>query len=172
VSKGPAGTAEWAIRPAGPADGDFIIDMALEAFNWASVVGLSRPELLGDRQLAMYGTEWPRDGDLGVVAVQGGGGIGAAWVRRFEKRDRSYGFVDRRTPELTIAVLRPFRGKGVGRSLLRALFDACRAAGVRRISLSVEHGNPAAALYLSEGFRIVSTKNRADTMVEDLPANP
>jgi len=172
LTERPAGAAEWTIRPAGAGDGDLIVDMTLEAFNWHSVVGLSRPELLGDRQLAMYATEWPRDGDLGVVAVRGGGGIGAAWVRRFEKRDRSYGFVDRRTPELTIAVLRPYRGQGVGRALLRALFDAGSAAGVHRISLSVEHGNPAAALYLSEGFRTVSTKNRADTMVKDLSAGP
>ena len=106
---------------------------------------------------------------IGVVAEAGGEGIGAAWVRRFERGDRSYGFVDRKTPELTLAVRGPWRGKGVGRVLLRSLFDAASSAGVDRISLSVEQDNSvASALYLSEGFRVVASKNRADTMVKDL----
>ncbi|HKH88052.1 MAG TPA: GNAT family N-acetyltransferase [Acidimicrobiales bacterium] len=160
----------WTVRRAEPCDGDFIIDMVVAAFNWRPVVGLSRPELLSDPQLAIYGTDWLREGDLGVVAVQEGARIGAAWVRRFEKRDRTYGFVDRRTPELTVAVLKPSRGQGVGRALLRELFDVTRSARIARISLNVEHGNPAAALYLSEGFRVVATKHRADTMLKDLRA--
>lgn len=126
---------------------------------------------LGDPQLAVYATGWPRDGDLGVVVVQASEPIGAAWVRQFEKRERTYGYVAAGTPELTIAVLLPWRGQGVGRSLLRQLFASASSAGIERISLSVEHDNPAAALYLSEGFHRVATKNLADTMVKELRAN-
>jgi ribosomal protein S18 acetylase RimI-like enzyme len=156
------------VRRAEPGDADFIIEMALEAFNWHAVVGLSRPELLSDPQLAIYGTDWSRDGDLGVIGVQQGVKIGAAWVRRFEKRDRTYGFINRHTPELTIAVLKPWRGRGVGRALLRELFVEARADGIEAISLNVEHGNPAAGLYAAEGFQLVATRNRADTMLKDL----
>lgn len=165
----PDGTA-WTIRRAEPGDGELIVDMALEAFNWRPVVGLSRPELLGDPQLAVYGTGWPREGDLGVVADLGGMPIGAAWVRQYERRERTFGFVGRDTPELTIAVVKPWRGQGVGRSMLNELFVVVGSAGIDRISLSVEHENPAAGLYASAGFKVVSSKNGADTMVKDLRA--
>jgi GNAT superfamily N-acetyltransferase len=165
----PESVARWRVRPAEPGDGELVIDMVLLAFNWRPVVGLSRLELLGDPELAKYATPWPRRGDIGVVAEEGGEGIGAGWVRRFERGDRSYGFVDRKTPELTLAVRPPWRGQGVGRALLRSLFDAAGSAGVERISLSVEQDNSvASSLYLSEGFRVVASKNRADTMVKDL----
>jgi GNAT superfamily N-acetyltransferase len=164
------GEPGWTVRQAEPGDGDFIIDMVLAAFNWRPFVGLSRPELLGDPQLAVYGVGWPRDGDVGVVAVGWDERIGAAWVRHYEKREHTFGYVDPQTPELTIAVVAPRRSQGVGRALLRRLFDECRLAGIRRISLSVEQENPAAGLYVSEGFRVVSTKHRADTMLKELGA--
>jgi ribosomal protein S18 acetylase RimI-like enzyme len=45
------------------------------------------------------------------------------------------------------------RGRGLGRSLLRALEQEARAAGVRKLHLEVERDNPSArALYLAEGF--------------------
>jgi ribosomal protein S18 acetylase RimI-like enzyme len=165
----PDGTA-WTIRRAEAGDGELIVDMALEAFNWRPVVGLSRPELLSDPQLAVYGAGWPREGDLGVVADLEGKPIGAAWVRRYERRERTFGFVGRDTPELTIAVVKPWRGQGVGRSMLNELVALARSAGIEKISLSVEHQNPAAGLYTSAGFKVLNSKNGADTMVKDLRA--
>jgi ribosomal protein S18 acetylase RimI-like enzyme len=45
------------------------------------------------------------------------------------------------------------RGRGLGRTLLRALEEEARAAGVRKLHLEVERDNPSArALYLAEGF--------------------
>ena len=72
-------------------------------------------------------------------------------------------------PELSIGVAASWRGRGLGRALLRAVAEQARARGISRISLSVERKNYAQRLYLSEGFRIVDSSDKdADTMIKDL----
>jgi ribosomal-protein-alanine N-acetyltransferase len=54
----------------------------------------------------------------------------------------------------SIAVLRRFRGEGIGAELLRECEDVFRAHNLRRYSLEVETVNePAIALYASRGYR-------------------
>lgn len=110
---------------------------------------------------------WPRPGDGGVIAVVGEQPIGAAWWRFFPEDDPGYGFVAATVPELSIAVVAPWRGRGVGRALLRAAIAAV-APHCRQVSLSVERANRAQQLYVSEGFRVVASDQDADTMVRDL----
>ncbi|HET8986041.1 MAG TPA: GNAT family N-acetyltransferase [Trueperaceae bacterium] len=56
---------------------------------------------------------------------------------------------------LTLAVAPSVRGHGVGRGLLHACYQWCRAVGVLKISLHVRANNEAALhLYLSEGFEL------------------
>lgn len=53
-----------------------------------------------------------------------------------------------------IAVLAPWRGLGVGRSILNAVEAQARKEGCCKLTLEVREDNPAAsALYESEGFR-------------------
>ena len=87
--------------------------------------------------------------------------MGAAWLRFLPAADPGYGFVAPDVPELTIGVARDWRGRGVGRALLRALAGQARSAGIRRISLSVERKNFAQKLYLSEGYRGRGLQRRA-----------
>lgn len=55
-----------------------------------------------------------------------------------------------------LAVLPPFEGRGVGRFLLQRADELARAAGFRRITLTVEIGNERArGLYLSHGYRVI-----------------
>jgi GNAT superfamily N-acetyltransferase len=98
--------------------------------------------------------------------------VGAAWLRFLPSDDAGYGFVADGVPELGIGVHPAYRGRGVGRRLLRALLAAAREQGIARISLSVERANPARRLYLDEGFRVVGGDADADTMVVDLPTVP
>jgi GNAT superfamily N-acetyltransferase len=58
-----------------------------------------------------------------------------------------YGFVDERTPELSVAVLAAHRGKGIGSRLVDGLLQ-----GVRATSLSCDPANPAWRLYVRLGF--------------------
>ena len=53
-----------------------------------------------------------------------GGPIGAAWLRLLKGDERGYGHVDDETPELGMAVLPAYRGRGVRRGArVRGLFN-------------------------------------------------
>jgi GNAT superfamily N-acetyltransferase len=169
-----AGT-RWVIRRATAEDGPFMADMLVEAANWsADWKKKSRRRVLSAPATAHYVAGWPRDTDLGVVAEADGEPVGAAWLRFLPADDPGYGFVAPDVPELTIGVAADWRGRGVGRALLRALAGQARSAGVRQISLSVERKNFAQRLYLSEGYRVVDSSDaQSDTMVKDLaPGQP
>ncbi|MBO8415991.1 MAG: ribosomal protein S18-alanine N-acetyltransferase [Proteobacteria bacterium] len=60
---------------------------------------------------------------------------------------------------LTIGIKREKQGQGLGRALLNAVLDFCRAAQAQCMFLEVRVGNePAKALYLSSGFEIVGVR--------------
>jgi GNAT superfamily N-acetyltransferase len=144
--------------------------MLVEAVNWSS----DRSKLSRERVLAAPGTRhyiagWPRDTDLGVVAEVHGERVGAAWLRFFTTADPGYGFIAPDVPELSIGVAAHWRGRGVGRALLRAAARQARSAAIGQISLSVERENFAHTLYLSEGYRIVDSSDAgSDTMLRNL----
>ncbi|MGH3432802.1 MAG: GNAT family N-acetyltransferase [Thermocrispum sp.] len=157
------------IRAATADDAEFLRNMLVEAANWPSHPQRSRAETLADPAIAHYLEGWPRDTDLGLVAVEPTHRpVGAAWLRYFPETDPAYGFLRADIPELAIGVVADRRGHGVGRLLLRALAEAARERGVGQISLSVERANPAARLYLAEGYRVVEGGEHADTMLLDL----
>jgi GNAT superfamily N-acetyltransferase len=104
-----------------------------------------------------------------VIAEADGAPVGAAWLRFLPAAEPGYGFVAPDVPELTIGVARDWRGRGVGRALLRALAGQARSAGIGQISLSVERKNFAQKLYRSEGYQVVDASDaHSDTMVKDL----
>lgn len=52
-----------------------------------------------------------------------------------------------------MGVKKPYRGKGIGRSLLHRFIDECKAGGASKVSLDTSHALvPAITLYESEGF--------------------
>src|ERR1044071_4491332 len=121
----PVAGSPWIIRRAAPGDGSFLADMLVAAVNWSPEwKKRSRRRVLSMPRTAHYIAGWPRDTDLGVLAEADGEPIGAADV-----------------PELTIGIADAWRGRGVGRALLRAIAAEARAAGIGRISLSVERKN-------------------------------
>jgi len=159
----------WIIRAAGPDDGAFLGDMLVAAVNWSPDRDLSRDQILSMPELAHYVAGWPRRDDLGVVAVAGEGPVGAAWLRFFPADDPGYGFVSADVPELSIGVAAPWRGRGMGRALLRAVAGRARSAGIGQISLSVGRQNYAHGLYLAEGYKIVDSSDaNPDTMIKEL----
>ena len=158
------------VRPATADDADVLGRMVREAAYWRP--GRERPSVdvvLADPAVGHYVEGFPRPGDDGVVAVDDDGSpIGAAWWRTFAADDPGYGFVDEATPEMAIGVEAAWRGRGVGEALLRALHDAARAAGLARLSLSVERDNPAKRLYERLGYVEVGGNAGAATMVVTL----
>jgi GNAT superfamily N-acetyltransferase len=162
--------SSWSIRRASADDAGFLTDMLLAAANWSPQwKPRSRRRVLTDPLTAHYVAGWPRPDDLGVVAEAGAEPDGAAWLRFFPASDPGYGFTAPDVPELTIGVSAAWRGRGVGRALLRAVSDAAAQAGTARISLSVERKNFARGLYLAEGFTVTDASDpQSDTMVKEI----
>jgi len=153
------------VRPAGPADGDFLAEMLVAAFFWRSDSPQGDVQsVLGRPEVAHYVRGWPRVGDLGVVA-EDGPPVGAAWLRLLPEHDRGYGFVDAETPELSIGVVPTHRGRGIGSLLLVALVGSAREQRHEALSLSVEPDNPARRLYERCGFQVVGTVDGSLTML-------
>jgi GNAT superfamily N-acetyltransferase len=170
--------SSFVVRPATAGDADLIGLMTLEAFNWdPDRTPFTMAQLLADPTLAKYVEGWPAAGEQGVIAeaeaeseATGGGPVpvGAAWWRYFSAANPGYGYVADDVPEVGIAVVASWRGRGVGRALLREIALQARAAGLSSLSLSVERANPAARLYAAEGFELVAADDSAETRVKRL----
>jgi ribosomal protein S18 acetylase RimI-like enzyme len=94
----------------------------------------------------IYAADWGKQGDVGVVGELDGRAIGACWLRLLPP-GIGLASVDERTPQLGIAVLPEFQGKGFGRELLTAALRAAKNHGYRQVSLTVHPQNPAVDLY-------------------------
>ena len=147
------------LRPVGIHDVRFLRDMLRHAYHWRLNEDTERP-------VYRYVQNWGRAGDAGVIALEGPHSYGAAWYRLFSADEPGFGFVDERTPELTIAVVPSRRGKGAGKELLEALLAQARADGFRTVSLSAEHGQT--AYYERFGFEVVRDEPHAVTMLATL----
>lgn len=152
------------VRPAGQADLEVLERMLCWAGSWRS--DELNESVLADPTVRRYLDAWGRPGDFAVVAeTQAGEPVGASWYRLFSAEDESYGFVDEKTPEVTIGVDPGHRGAGIGRALLEALADSARENGYSTLSLSVEEDNPALRLYERVGFERRSHADGAWTLV-------
>jgi ribosomal protein S18 acetylase RimI-like enzyme len=168
------------LRPADADDGPFLARMLVHAASWRPDDALTVEDALARHELAHYVEGWPRRDDRGVVAELIGhhGGfatgepVGAAWLRFLRSDDPGWGYVDDDTPELMIGIEPPFRRTGIGRALLAALVADALAAGIVRISLSVEAGNGAVELYRSLGFETEGERPDGRTMVLELADTP
>jgi len=157
------------LRDAVAQDESFIELMLLAAANWLSDRRMNLDRLRSEPNLIHYVAGWPRAGDMGVVAVDRTRlPVGAVWLRQFSADDPGYGYVSAEVPELSIGVLDEWRGRGVGRALMRAQARQARRRGLHMLSLGVERANPAVSLYLSEGWRVVESGRDSDTMVLEL----
>lgn len=157
------------IRPAVQTDAAFLGAMLVAAAQWRDRGGPPAHEVLADPAYSRYLSGWMRPGDTGAVAVDDHDDtIGAAWYRMLPRTDAGFGYVATGVPELIIGVRPIWRAHGVGRALLRQLCDQARQQGHARLSLSVDRGNFARALYRTEGFAVVQREADRDTMVKRL----
>lgn len=137
-------------------DEPFLWEMLFEAAHLAEDGETSIKAAMNHPQIAKYVRDWGKTTDLGFGAIdrETHQKIGAAWLRLFPETDRGYGYIDDRTPELAIAVLPAYRGRGVGTQLLVHLLDAAKAF-YPAVSLSARTNNPAIRLYRRLGFQVL-----------------
>ena len=108
------------IRAALPTDEPFLRQMLyLALFVPPGAARLPR-SILRDRAISKYVDHWGTQiGDSGLLVIINGKQAGAAWLRCFPASDPGYGFVDSKTPELSVALLPGYRGMGIGMQLDR-----------------------------------------------------
>ena len=157
------------IRPATKDDDDFLKTMLYEAARWnPDWPREPMAEVLDDPILRRYHEDWGRPGDGGMIAELEGMPVGAAWYRLFTADAPGYGFVDEKTPEVSIAVQPLHRRKGIGGTLLRAAMVQAREEGYQTLSLSVAVHNRSRMLYQRVGFEKVGEQGESWTMLVNL----
>jgi ribosomal protein S18 acetylase RimI-like enzyme len=152
-------------------DLEFLRAMFLETICWREDgPRRSLDDVLADPSLAKYVVGWGRPGDSGVLAVSNSDErLGAAWYRLFNEDDQGYGFVSPNIPQLGIATLAEYRGRGLGRTLMQGLIQHAMSEGRPALSLSVEEDNwRALRLYQDLGFERVGQVGNSWTMVLSL----
>jgi ribosomal protein S18 acetylase RimI-like enzyme len=148
------------LHPLTSSDQSLIWEMLYQAIHVPAGSEPPSKAILDEPDIAHYAENWGQEGDMGYKALVDGVAAGAAWLRLI----KGYGHVADDTPEMTIAVLPEYRGRGIGTSLLSALIDAA-ARSHPGISLSVIGDNPAMNLYRRMGFEIVRTDGAFYTML-------
>ena len=121
--------------------------------------------IIDEPELSRYVEDWGRSDDRAVFAVYRGEVIGGAWTRIFTRDAKGYGTIDPKIPELSIAVLPKFRGKGIGTRLLQYLISNLEH-DYQGVSLSVSKHNPAKMLYERFGFSTIQDKEESLIMVK------
>jgi GNAT superfamily N-acetyltransferase len=157
------------IRPATRDDADFLNTMLYEAARWnPDWPREPMEEVLDEPMLRRYHEGWGREGDGGVIAEIDDEPVGAAWYRVFTADAPGYGFVDEKTPELSIAVVPLHRRKGIGGTLVRAAMVNAREEGFQTLSLSVAVHNRSRMMYQRVGFEKVGEQGESWTMLVNL----
>ncbi len=143
------------IRDARAADADALWLMLTYAASMSPGGISSVEDAKRDEALRSYVEGWPREGDLGAVAVDDAEELlGAAWARPLSGPATPYKVATSDDPELAIGVVPFARGKGVGTALLAALLERA-AIRYPAVVLSVRAHNPSVRLYERAGFVIV-----------------
>jgi ribosomal protein S18 acetylase RimI-like enzyme len=155
-------------RPLLPSDQAFLWEIFHVAL-WDPPPAPPRPrEILDHPEVRIYAEQWgEREGDVGVVAEVDGEVAGACWMR-LVKGGRGLSYMDDETPQLGIGLFPRFQHRGYGEPLMRAALEAAKAAGFKRVALSVHPENPARNLYRRVGFEQVDVRRTYLVMVKAL----
>ena len=114
--------------------------------------------------------------DLGLYALSEHKIAGGVWIRLLKEDDKANGFIDEKTPVLTIGVKPEFRKMGIGSAMLEQLFLEAGAV-FERMSVSVLNNKKSVGFFKKFGFIEVENslgKSPVDesevvTMVKELP---
>lgn len=159
-------TLSYTIRPVTEQDVPFLWDMLYESIYVPEGHPTISRDILNDPAISKYVEGWGRKGDVGYIALdEAGKALGSITARIFEENSPGHGYVDEETPELGMALLEQYRGKGLGTALMRTLLDELRRQGIRQVSLSVDPNNYAVKLYRKFGFEEIGICGTSITMV-------
>ncbi len=155
----------YVIRPAVKDDELFLWEMLYYAAHMEEEGEASPQAAKKDPDLIKYVKDWGSETDVGCIALEPRNNqpIGAAWIRLLIGDDKTSSYVNDFTPELAIAVLPAYIGRGVGTQLLTHVLEAAKKP-YSSVVLSVRATNPAKRLYERMGFVVAGkTTNRVGT---------
>lgn len=140
------------IRPTVVGDEAFLWLMLFYASHSNDEPGVAPEDIRSNPDLTGYIEGWRAAGYPGVVA---GELYGAAWLRLLGDSEQTDPvFVDRKTPELAVAVRPGLEGRGLGTAMIEGLLSTVRGR-YPAIVLSSRMENRAVRLYERLGFRVV-----------------
>jgi len=156
------------IRKMNPSEFSCLDDFLYEAIYIPK--GQEKPDkaILKIPELSCYVKDFGKDTDLCLVAESQNKLMGAIWIRLFSGKERGYGFVDSKTPELSMSVREKFRNQGIGTQLLRAMMEQLTRLNYEQVSLSVDKENFAFQLYRKFGFETLLSDGSSVTMIRKL----
>lgn len=152
------------IREIKPEEYPFLKDMLYQAIFVPDENIVLPREIIEQAVLKQYIRNFGQDDDFCLVAEQHEKLLGAIWIRLIN----GYGFVDSETPELSMAVQKEYRGKGIGKQLLETMIDHLKGGKFKKISLSVDKKNFAYRLYKKNGFIDYAASDKSITMIREL----
>jgi ribosomal protein S18 acetylase RimI-like enzyme len=103
--------------------------------------------------------------DYCLIADLDGKIVGAVWIRILAGEVKGFGYVNDKTPELAISLLKEHRNKGVGTLLMKRMIILLKEKGYEQVSLSVTKTNYAVKMYKKSGFEIIEENKRDDLMI-------
>lgn len=125
-------------------------------------------EIINIPELSRYINDFGRDSDICLVAESQGYLIGAVWTRVFTEFEKGFGYVDSKTPELSMSVVKDYRKQRIGTKLLIKMIERLIHRGYEQVSLSVDLENYALKLYQKFGFVIVQSDDKSAIMIKQL----
>jgi ribosomal protein S18 acetylase RimI-like enzyme len=138
----------WSVRPATPQDRPWLLriyastrEEELAATGWPEEAKAEFLRMQFEAQDRYYRQVYP-DASFALVEVSGEP-AGRLYVSHAPEEIRV----------IDIALLPPFRGRGLGAAILRTILDEADATS-RRVSIHVEQHNPALRLYERLGFQV------------------
>lgn len=164
---------QYTIRPITQNDITFLWEMLYESLFAPEGQEPFSKEIINEPSISKYVDGWGRDGDFGFIAIHDEGKpIGSITARFFNEKNKGYGYIGNDVPEMGMALLEEYRGKGIGTDLLNKLFKEAKKREIKRLSLSVDPANKVAMkLYQRFGFEEVGIVGSSITMVANVYDN-
>lgn len=157
------------IREIKSSEKDFLNEMLYTALFVEKGQSPLPSSVIKDPNVAKYISNFgSKQSDVCLVALEKNQLIGACWARVFDYHNQGFGFIDSKTPELSIAIKPEFRNKGVGTLLIKKIIVLYRERKTAHLSLSVHKNNAAIRLYTRIGFYTIKELKSSVIMRIDL----
>ncbi|PIE89500.1 MAG: GNAT family N-acetyltransferase [Acidobacteria bacterium] len=153
------------IRALKSRESDFLADMLYEAIFIPEGHPPFPREIVKELSLSKYIEKWGKDKfDIALVVEIDNKLVGAVWGRLFTNENKGFGYIDNKTPELSMAIKNDYRNQGIGTKLIKAIIAEYNKIEVKFLSLSVDKANKALNLYKRIGFETVEETETSLTM--------